>query len=71
MIEQVNERLTDDGRVDASAIEVTAENGEVTLSGTVGDRGQKRRAEDLAESVRGVDDVHNRLTIDSDDDGLF
>ncbi|WP_420457369.1 BON domain-containing protein [Rubrivirga sp.] len=68
MVEQVNERLTDDGRVDASRIQVTAEDGEVTLTGTVSDRAQKRRAEDIAESVRGVDDVHNRLTLRRDDD---
>ena len=67
MIEQVNERLTDDHRVNASRIQVTAENGEVTLNGTVTDRSQKRRAEDIAESVRGVDDVHNRLTIQDED----
>ena len=66
MTEQVNERLTDDHRVDASQIQVTAEDGEVTLNGTVTDRSQKRRAEDIAESVRGVDDVHNRLTIQSE-----
>ena len=68
MTERVNERLTDDDHVDASGIQVTAENGEVTLTGTVSDRGQKRRAEDVAESVRGVDDVHNRLTINRDSD---
>ena len=66
--ENVNERLTDDGRVDASKVSVSVEDGEVTLSGTVGSRDQKRRAEELAESVRGVDDVHNRLTVDQDDD---
>ena len=70
MVEQVNERLTDDGRVDASMIQVSADDGEVTLSGTVSSRSQKRRAEDIAESVRGVDDVHNRLTVRRDDDGL-
>ena len=63
MTEQVNERLTDDHSVDASRIQVSVEDGEVTLNGTVADRAQKRRAEDVAESVRGVDDVHNRLTI--------
>ena len=67
MTDEVNERLTDDDRVDASGIQVTAENGEVTLTGTVDDRAQKRRAEDVAESVRGVDDVHNRLTIRRDE----
>ena len=66
--EQVNERLTDDGHVDASKISVSADDGEVTLNGTVSDRSQKRRAENVAESVRGVRDVHNRLTIGRDDE---
>lgn len=65
--EKVNERLTDDGRIDASKVQVKSDDGEVTLSGTVQSRQQKRRAEELAESVRGVDDVHNQLTIESDD----
>lgn len=66
IVEQVNERLTDDGRVDATRISVSADGGEVTLAGTVESRMQKRRAEDVAESVRGVRDVHNRLTVDRD-----
>ncbi len=37
--------------------------GEVTLSGTVDDRWQKRLAERVAETVWGVRDVHNRLRI--------
>jgi BON domain-containing protein len=61
--EDVNERLTFDGEVDATEILVRVENGEVTLEGTVGDRHQKRRAEDLAASARGVRDVHNRLIV--------
>ena len=59
----VCERLTDHGRLDASNIEVTVENGEVTLEGTVSSRADKRLAEDLAESVSGVRDVHNRLRV--------
>ncbi|HVJ17205.1 MAG TPA: BON domain-containing protein, partial [Polyangiaceae bacterium] len=43
--------------------EVTVENGEVTLSGTVSDRRQKRIAEDAAGAVMGVKDVANRLRI--------
>jgi hypothetical protein len=59
--EDVSERLTQHGRIDASAIQVEVRNGEVTLSGTVDDRRQKRAAEDVAESVFGVRDIHNRL----------
>jgi hypothetical protein len=61
--ERVCERLEQAGYIDASDIEVEIENEEVTLTGSVSDREQKRLAEDCAESVRGVSDVHNRLTI--------
>ncbi len=59
--EDINERLTDDAMIDASEIEVQVNNREVTLSGTVRDRNEKRRAEDLAESVSGVSHVQNNL----------
>lgn len=55
--------LTDSDAVDATNIEVKVEKGEVTLSGTVDSRDQKRRAEDLAEDVRGVKDVLNQIRV--------
>lgn len=58
-----NELLTDHDGIDATDIEVTVENGEVTLNGTVGSRWEKRLAEDIAHSCRGVHDVHNRLRV--------
>ena len=61
--EDVCERLTQHGRIDASDIEVRVEDDEVTLKGTVDSREVKRRAEDVAASVPGVWDVHNRLRI--------
>jgi hypothetical protein len=61
--EEISDRLMDHGRIDASSMEVTVENGEVTLTGTVEDRRSKRLAEDVADSVRGVKDVHNRLSV--------
>lgn len=61
--EDVNERLTDHPDIDASEIEVRVDNGEVTLIGAVEDRRTKRLAEDVAESVSGVRDVHNQLRI--------
>lgn len=61
--EMVSEALEDEHGVDASEIEVQVQNGEVTLTGTVNDRQQKRRAEDCAEQVRGVRDVHNQLRV--------
>ncbi len=63
--EQVNEALEDDDRVDAEHISVQVQGGEVTLTGTVRDRYQKRCAEDCVEAVRGVKDVHNQLRVQS------
>jgi hypothetical protein len=60
--------LSEHGDIDATDIEVTVKDGEVTLEGTVRDRGSKRAAEDVAAQVRGVSDVHNRLTIRKRDD---
>ncbi|HEX5061610.1 MAG TPA: BON domain-containing protein [Kofleriaceae bacterium] len=61
--ELVCEALTDDHDVDATRIEVTVTDGEVSLAGTVEDRYQKRMAENCAECVSGVKDVHNQLRI--------
>jgi hypothetical protein len=61
--EDVNDRLSDDYYLDASDVEVTVTNTEVTLTGTVNSREDKRRAEDLAESVSGVSNVENRLRV--------
>jgi len=61
--EDVNERLWQHSYIDASDIEVNVENGEVTLKGTVNTRYEKRLAEDIAETVSGVRDVHNQLRI--------
>lgn len=63
--EQVCERLERHGQIDASEIEVTVENGVVTLEGQVDDRRTKRLAEECAESVYGVQDVMNRLRVDA------
>jgi hypothetical protein len=67
--EDVNDHLTDDHDVDATDVRVSVENGEVTLEGTVRSRAEKRRAEEIAERVRGVRDVHNRLRITDDTSG--
>ncbi len=65
--EDVCEALAYDAYVDAHDITVTVEEGEVTLDGTIPDRSHKRIAEQLTERVRGVVDVHNRLTVRRDD----
>jgi osmotically-inducible protein OsmY len=61
--EDVNDRLTDDGMLDASEIEVEVADREVTISGSVTSRMAKRRAEDIADSVSGVEHVQNNLRI--------
>ena len=61
--EEICERLTDDWRVDATEIDVVVNNGQVTMSGAVHSREEKRKAEDLVESIPGVHDVHNNLRV--------
>jgi hypothetical protein len=61
--EDVCDCLTEASDVDASDIEVSVTDGVVTLSGTISDRAAKRRAEDIADSVRGVKDVQNQLRV--------
>src|SRR5579884_1892353 len=63
--EDINERLTRHGDVDASEIEVEVHNGEVTLRGSVDHRNTRRLAEDIAESVSGVKQIHNQLRVGS------
>jgi hypothetical protein len=65
--DDVCDRLMEHDWIDARTIEVSCAGGEVTLEGTVPDRTAKRLAEDLAVSVAGVHDVHNRLRIASPD----
>src|SRR2546421_938506 len=64
--EDVNDRLTDHSYLDATEVEVSVKDGEVTLSGMVLDRTDKRIAEDVAESVSGVKNVQNNLRINKD-----
>jgi osmotically-inducible protein OsmY len=61
--EDVNDRLSDHDYLDASDVEVSVDDSEVTLSGTVNGRYEKRLAEDIAESVSGVTHVQNNLRI--------
>lgn len=68
--EDVNDRLTDDAWLDASMIEVRVENGEVTLTGAVDSRQDKRRAEDIADRISGVKHVQNNLRLRQRDEGV-
>ena len=60
--EDLCERIARSG-VNADEVEVRVENGEVTLSGTVASRQEKRYLEDLCEDVFGVNDVHNQIRV--------
>jgi len=60
---EVSACLTEDWYVDGTEITVSVDDGEVTLDGVVENRAEKRLAEDCADSVPGVVDVHNRLRI--------
>jgi len=61
--EDVCDRLSENDEVDATDISVRVENGEVTLEGSVETRHMKRLAEDIAEDVSGVSDVHNTIRV--------
>jgi hypothetical protein len=62
--EELSDRLTADPEIDASDITVSIRQGEVTLEGTVSQRGMKRAAEDLADEISGVRQVNNRLRVE-------
>ncbi len=59
--ENLHDVLTDDAHLDASDINLSVKDGEVTLSGAVETLRDKRRAEDCADSVAGVGHVQNNL----------
>ena len=61
--DEINERLTAHGLIDATDVECRVMNGEVMLTGFVDSRTAKRAAEELAEHVYGVRDVHNELRV--------
>ena len=61
--EDVSDKLSDDSLLDASNVEIEVNNNEVTLTGSVDTRYEKRRAEDLAENVSGVTNVQNNLRV--------
>lgn len=65
--EDVSERLSHHGQLDASNIRVDVNDCEVTLEGNVGSRRAKRMAEDALEGISGVRDIHNRLRVKQND----
>ena len=69
--EDINDRLSDDWHLDATNISVEVKDAEVILTGTVNDRQAKRRAEDVAESISGVNHVENRLRVSKENSGYL
>ncbi len=69
--EDVNDRLSDHWMLDASNIEVDVKEGDVTLSGTVGTRNEKRMAEDAADAVSGVNNVQNNIRVSKTENTQF
>ncbi len=66
--EDVNDNLSHDHFLDATDIEISVEDGEITLDGNVRSRSDKRRAEDIAHDVSGVGHVQNNLRVKKYDD---
>jgi osmotically-inducible protein OsmY len=64
--DEVHERLARHPAIDAQDIEVQAQNGEVTLTGNVVTRYEKRLSEELAEEVYGVRNVQNNIRVGRD-----
>lgn len=64
--EDVCDRIATWGWVDASDVEVSVHDGEVTLTGHVRARRDKRMLEEMIEHVSGVRDVHNQLRVPRD-----
>ena len=60
---QVEDELRWDPRVDGAAVSILADDGKVTLRGTVGTFREKRAAEKAARRVHGVTSVANQLQV--------
>jgi osmotically-inducible protein OsmY len=63
LAEEINDRLLDNPDVDASDLDVVVKDAEVLLIGTVPTPVQRRRAENLAQDIRGIRHVDNRLRV--------
>jgi osmotically-inducible protein OsmY len=63
LVADVNDELFWDPKIDNTAIAVSADDGKVTLRGTVGSLREKREAQKAAERVFGVISVDNKLQV--------
>lgn len=62
------ERLWRSG-LDVSEVSLTVRDGEVTLEGAIGSRGDRERVEDAIEHIPGVRSVENRIRVAQDRSG--
>jgi len=63
LVGYVSDELFWDPKVDSEAIAVSADDGKITLRGTVGSFRQKREAKKAAERIYGVTSVDNKLQV--------
>jgi len=63
LAQRVKKALEDDSRIPGAGIDVTANDGVVTLWGTTASADQRLRAAKAAAAVEGVKSVDNKLTV--------
>jgi osmotically-inducible protein OsmY len=67
--EDVSDRLGENPYIDCSEVEVTVNNGEVTLTGVVTSRQEKFLIEEITDDVSGVNEVHNQVRVKREQQG--
>jgi len=68
LVESVRRALNDDGRITSKTIEVSAQEGVVTLHGVVDSLAELGIAQEITETISGVEEVSNHLQIDGEVD---
>lgn len=63
IFDEVQGLLAEDTDLDAGEVDVSVENGRVTLEGSVGGRIARERVEELTDSVKGVREIENNLRV--------
>lgn len=63
ILDDLGEALIASEDIDSSEVEIEVRDGVVLLTGTVRDRRDKWRIEDMAEQIRGVREVTNRIRL--------
>jgi hypothetical protein len=63
LAQRVKKALEGDAKVQAAAIDVTAQDGRVSLWGTAANADERSRAADIASKVKGVASVDNQIKV--------